>query len=211
MVTSYESSLPNVNFGGTSYIPEYHHVLEGLRAEGPVKPVRYGNQIAYMILSHTAILEAIRDPDSFSDVALHEVFTFPVMGPHMNGMEGEDHRRSRALIAPAFRRVAIASYVQSVLEPLCDDLLTGTLEVSGYVDLFGEDFTEIFSVAVISRLLGLPDTDIPKLRHWAIGLLSYFWDPEGAAEAADQFPRHSLLQYWMNGGPIPGRTLFRSS
>jgi cytochrome P450 len=54
------------------------------------------------------------------------------------------------------------------------------------VDLV-EAFTRPYPFRVISRLLGLPVHDEPKFLTWAVKLIDFPWDPEGAVRARAEF------------------------
>ena len=51
-------------------------------------------------------------------------------------------------------------------------------------------FTRPFPFRVITRLLGIPLTDEQRLLDWALKLIDYPWDPEGAVKA-----RHDFADY----------------
>lgn len=166
-------------------VPGFHRLLADLRAEGPVAEVNFRGFAAWAVLGHAEVQEAFRDEVVFSPRITQEVNTFPVMGRNLMGMEGAEHRAHRALVSPAFRRVPVARSVERILRPLCHELVDD-IAADGAADLVAS-FSSRLPFAVIARLLGIPTEDEPTLKRWALALISYGWDEEGARAASAEF------------------------
>lgn len=166
-------------------VPGFHQLLAELRAVAPVAPITFRGIPAFAVLGHHEVQEAFRDEVAFPPRITQEVNTFPVMGRNLMGLEGEEHRAHRALVSPAFRRAPVARYAEEILRPLCHDLVDEIAE-DGSADLVTA-FTSRLPFAVIARLLGIPAEDEPTLRRWALALISYGWDEEGAHRASAEF------------------------
>lgn len=169
-------------------IPDYHARLRDCRERERITPVRFGGRPSWMVTRHADVLALLEDETRFSSRALHEANSFPVMGRNVMGMEGDEHRLHKALVAPPFRSGLVAArYVEPILRPLCHalvDRFAGRREV----DLVAE-FTKGFPLAVICRLLGLPIEDEKQLSRWAMALIGYAFVPDEAREAARHFDR----------------------
>ncbi len=85
-------------------------------------------------------------------------------GPSMLRVDGEDHTRLRRLVAQAFTPRAIEQWRIRAAE-LTDELLD-VFEERGYGDAL-YDFALPLPATVISNMLGMPTTDLPKLRGWS--------------------------------------------
>ncbi len=134
-----------------------HAVYEQMRARGPVLPTRMGNlsttshQVCQQVLRSRAF--GVTDPSA------------PRQGEDMLdlsllGLNPPDHTRLRRLVAPAFTPRRMAAY-ESLVEASIDDLL-GRVSGRGSFDLMTA-FASPLPIAVITRMLGLPD-DPDRLR-----------------------------------------------
>jgi cytochrome P450 len=105
-------------------------------------------------------------------------------------MEGLDHRRRRALLAPVFARNGVEGFggrierqARALLEPVFERerqaVAAGERE-RGRMDFIGE-FTAPFPINVITDLLGLPAIDKDRMQEWAtawLGVEGNIWrDP----------------------------------
>lgn len=169
-------------------IPDYHARLREFRERERITPVRFAGRRSWMVTRHADVLALLEDETRFSSRALHEANSFPVMGRNLMGMEGEEHRLHKALVAPPFRSGLVASrYVEPILRPLCHELVD-RFAARREVDLVAE-FTKGFPLTVIARLLGLPIEDEKQFSRWAMALIGYAFVPDEAREAAVHFDR----------------------
>ena len=76
-------------------------------------------------------------------------------------------------------------YVEPILAPVAHRLVDAIAE-RGEADLV-ETFTRQYPFTVITRLLGIPARNEGDIQRWALGLLSFPWDPEGALAASREF------------------------
>jgi cytochrome P450 len=105
----------------------------------------------------------------------------------MLDMEPPDHTRVRRLVAKAFgpRRVeALRPAIRRIAGGLADDLLA-----AGGGDLL-KQYAEPLPVTVIAELLGVPETDRPRLRPWSADICGMF-ELNPTREAADRAVRAS--------------------
>ncbi|QBX54906.1 cytochrome P450 [Nocardioides seonyuensis] len=79
-------------------------------------------------------------------------------------LEGDDHRRIRRLLMPAFRSKVIAAMrpqFQALAHELVDDFAP-----RGEVEFISE-FAEPYAARILCQLIGLPEADWRQLAHWA--------------------------------------------
>ncbi len=152
------------------WYPSYHTILD----EAPVYSVP-GTEM-YLISKFEDIAWIVRNPARFphvvgSSVALllsdeakayHHEHGYPRLQPL--GTNPPEHRRYRELVDPFFSPAGATrqrAMITEIVNELVDDLLT-----KGEVD-FVQQFAVPLPVRVITRMLGFPLEDIPRLRVWS--------------------------------------------
>ena len=118
-----------------------------------------------------------------------------VWGHTVIGMDGEEHRLHRGLIAQAFTRKAIQQWNDHVVAPIVDGLID-RFERRGSADLAAE-FTLYFPAFVITEMMGLPAADVAQFHSWSAETIMAFHDRDRALRAA------KLLEDYLN--PIVAR------
>jgi cytochrome P450 len=119
----------------------------------------------WMITRHEDVEAVLRDPDRFSSRINNETMG-PVMGTLILGMDGDEHRRYRSLVAQAFRPSALARWEEELIGPIIAGLLDD-LAPKGRGDLVS-DVTSRYPVQVIAGVLGVPVSDHEQFHKWAI-------------------------------------------
>lgn len=78
-------------------------------------------------------------------------------------MDPPEHDRFRALVSRVFTPRAIAA-----LEPMIREVVVGLLDALDGANDFDAvaDFSALFPVEIISRMLGVPDGERQQIRHW---------------------------------------------
>lgn len=162
--------------------PELHDVLRDLRRRGPVAGITLWGQPAHLVLRFEDLRAYFADHEQFPGGDVYQFHTEPVVGRTFISMNGSEHDRSRQLAMPAFRSRATTRFVDAELVPLAHELVDGFAD-RGEADLFTE-FAGRLPFWSISRKLGLPVGTEEHQRRWALQMLSYPSDPEGALAAA---------------------------
>jgi len=93
--------------------------------------------------------------------------TISLLALNMLGHDDPEHRRLRGLADKAFQRRSIAT-LEPIIRDVTDRLLDG-LRGTGQVDLM-ETFCRDLPLSVICVMLGLPDRDHARFKHWLGGL-----------------------------------------
>jgi cytochrome P450 len=109
----------------------------------------------------------------------------PVLGRTLQCMTGDEHTRNRALVSPAFRARLMPGYVEPILAPAAHRLVDALAD-RREADLVAE-VTKRYPFTVITRLLGIPERGEGDIQRWALALLSFPWDPDGALAASQEF------------------------
>jgi cytochrome P450 len=163
-------------------VPGFHEELARLRRDHPVAYVPFHGGTAYLLTRYDDVERAFLDEATLPAEAAYRLHSEPVMGRTLQCMTGREHARNRALVFPAFRARLMPDYVAPILAPVAHRLIDGFIE-RGRVDLVSE-FTKQYPFTVITRLLGIPPRNEGDIQRWAIALLTFPWDPDGALAAS---------------------------
>lgn len=179
-----EYVLPDLDLAHAE-APDLHSLIDSTRDRGPVVPVRYHGGLAYLVTGYEEVRHAFSDEENFTSAAFYRVHAEPSQGRTLQSMVGKEHKTNRALVSRPFLPRQVKPHVEGLIREEAlrrIDLLEG----SGEVDLV-EAFTRPFPFSVITRLLGLPIQDEPQFLGWALKLVDYPWDPDGALRARREF------------------------
>lgn len=181
--------MPEIDFA-MNEVPDLYALYDRLRAYGPVAPIRFMGQPTWAILGHAELDRAYNDPENFSPHVAYRRLQEPSMGRALMTLVGEEHRHTRAMVTPAFVPSMVRSYIQALIEPVAQEVLD-RIAARDEVDLV-QEFAQPFPFTVITRLLGIPVDDEALFLRWAVKLIDYPWDPEGALKAKEEFGAYML-------------------
>ena len=163
----------------------YHDAIDGLREEGPVVRVDFGGEPAWLITRHAELASAYLDNERFPPGAAYRRTTEPAVGRSFISMDEPDHRIYRKLATPTFRPVAVARADRAPLVRLANELVD-EIDDGDEFDLVAR-FAQRFPLAAICQALGIPRDAESDFQRWALALLSFPFDPEGAKRGAEEF------------------------
>jgi cytochrome P450 len=149
--------------------PDLIERLHRHRESRPAAWVRGWGQPALMFTSYELVDAAFRDEATFPSAAFYGTTVTEVLGRNIQCMEGEEHRRNRALVSPYFRAKNVAEVVPPLLEPVAHELID-RFEERGETDLV-TSFTKLYPIKIILRLLGLPIESEDDVARWAMGMM----------------------------------------
>lgn len=179
--------MPEIDFAHHP-VPNLHELLAELRRHGPVVPVCYHGKRTWLINSFELLSRAFADELHFQSAATYLIHAEPAAGLTLQTMAGEEHRINRGLVSRPFFPKEVRAAIESLIEPTANELLDA-IEGQEELDIIAA-FSRPFPFRVITRLLGIPLTDEKRLLDWALKLIDYPWDPEGAVRA-----RHDFADY----------------
>ena len=181
--------LPDVDFAYDA-LPQLHQVLDQLRPHGSVVPVIYHRQPAWLILGYEQLRQAFSDEEHFECARAYRIHSEPSMGKTIQTMSAEQHRINRALVSrPFFPR-----QIRALVEPLLASqarLLLDEIQGQELVDLV-QAFARPYPFKIITRMLGIPIHDDAQCLSWALKIIDFPWDPEGALRAKAEFDDYLL-------------------
>ncbi|MGQ0624426.1 MAG: cytochrome P450 [Sporichthyaceae bacterium] len=171
------TTAEQIDILGPEAIRDPSRYFSRLREEG--YPVFWDARYrSWLITSHAAISEAIKDPRFSSDriapfidakLAGSDVdpairLAFDVLRNWMVFQDDPSHARLRRLVSKAFTPRSIANIEAAVVAKSTE--LAAALPRRGTFDLIAE-FTYPLPVFVIAEMLGVPDGDRAKFKDWA--------------------------------------------
>lgn len=181
--------MPHIDFAYDE-LPNLHEILEELRAHGPVVSVKNHGSPTWLILDHAELNRAFTDNVHFDPSEGYLASTEIPMGRNLLALTGEEHRVTRAMVAPSFLPAKSRTYIESLIEPVAHELLD---RIGGKDEVeFVGAFTRLFPFSIITRLLSIPVTDENLFLEWAVKLIDYPWDPEGSLRAKAGFDAYMV-------------------
>jgi cytochrome P450 len=183
-------AVPDIDFG-TDPLYDIHALMADLRERGRFLPVRCRSETALLVTRFDDVRAGFDDEKAVPLFASARRFAEKAQGRSLFSMTGEEHRLHRALVSAAFTSAAIDRYERALMLPEVARILDRIAARSDSVDLVHE-FTEIFPISVIVRILGMPPEDDRKFKQWAEELVSYDWQPEIAMKASREFENYLL-------------------
>jgi cytochrome P450 len=145
----------------------------------------------YAAVSFDAVNRVFRDGKVFnSHIYDNTIGLF--IGPTILAMEGKKHWDHRNLVSAAFKSKSLLRWEPEVVRPVVNALIDEFID-AGQADLV-RDFTLEFPTRVISKLLGLPEEDLPWFRKRAVELISYHVKYHRAFEASAALKDYFLQQ-----------------
>jgi cytochrome P450 len=145
----------------------------------------------YAAVSFDAVNRVFRDGRVFNS-HIYDSTIGLFIGPTILAMEGKPHWQHRNLVSAAFKSKSLARWEPEIVRPVVDGLVDEFIS-AGTADLVA-DFTMEFPTRVISKLLGLPEEDLPWFRQRAVELISYAVKYRRAFEASAALKDYFLQQ-----------------
>jgi biflaviolin synthase len=174
---------PALDLDGTDFDP----VLAGLMREGPLTRIRlpFGEGWAWLATRHEDVKLITNDPRfSRAEVTTRQVTR---MAPHFKPRPGSlafadqpDHNRLRKAVAGAFT-VSAMKRLRPRAQEMLDALVEAVTRDGPPADLV-ERVLEPFPIALVSEVMGVPETDRERVHAWTRQIIS----TSGGAEAADR-------------------------
>ncbi|OBB01382.1 cytochrome [Mycobacteriaceae bacterium 1482268.1] len=161
-------------------------VMDWTRAPEELRP-----EHLYAAVSFDAVNRVFRDGKVFNS-HIYDSTIGLFIGPTILAMEGKKHWDHRNLVSSAFKSKSLVRWEPEIVRPVVNALIDEFVD-AGQADLV-RDFTLEFPTRVISRLLGLPDEDLPWFRKRAVELISYHIKYARAFEASTALKDYFLDQ-----------------
>jgi cytochrome P450 len=122
------------------------------------------HRINYHVTRWNDVEAVLRDGDTFS-ASINNEQIGQYMGELILGMDGQEHRSYRNLVAPAFRASQLEKWDATLIRPTIDSLLDAIAPL-GRADLVAS-VTSKYPARVICGIVGVPLDDADQFLHWA--------------------------------------------
>jgi cytochrome P450 len=148
----------------------------------PVDPSPFGAAAHVDVLGHREAEAVLRDAESFASwINLEHIGQF--MGELIVGLDGQEHRKHRNLVAKAFRASQLERWDESLVRPSIHRLLDAIAPL-GRADLV-DTVTTRYPVEVICGIVGVPLDDAQQFAKWAEEINTGPLDPDRGFAARD--------------------------
>lgn len=168
-----------------------HGVFRGSVMDWSKTPASMLPEHQYAAVSFDAVNTVFRDGKAFNS-KIYDSTIGLFIGPSILAMEGKTHRDHRNLVSAAFKARSLQRWEPEIVRPICEALVDEFIS-AGSADLV-RDYTFEFPTRVISKLLGLPEEDLPWFRQRAVELISYTVKYKRAFEASAALKDYFLTQ-----------------
>jgi cytochrome P450 len=166
-------------------------VFRGSVMDWSKTPVSMMPEQLYAAVSFDAVNRVFRDGKVFNS-HIYDSTIGLFIGPTILAMEGKTHWEHRNLVSAAFKSKSLLRWEPEIVRPVVNALIDEFID-AGEADLV-KDFTLEFPTRVISKLLGLPEEDLPWFRKRAVELISYTVKFKRAFEASAALKDYFLQQ-----------------
>ncbi len=156
------------NFMGKLGVPN----IAGLDAERPT----------FTLFKYQDVMAVLRDANTFTSGFIAEGLGAFFDGLILTGMDGEVHRRARALLQPIFMPDTVNKWRNSKMDPIVRNEYLLPMVPQRQADLM--DFGLHFPIRLIYALIGFPDGDKAKIQQVAAWALAILAGPQVDAERA---------------------------
>jgi len=143
----------------------------------------------YTLFKYEDVLSVLKDPVTYTSGLLNEGFGLFLDGFLLTGMDVEQHKLARNLLAPAFSAAAVAKWQQRV-ERIFHEEIIGPLKSRKRGDLFAEIMLPA-PLRLIYAIIGFPNdrAEVEQFATWGMQILLGVTDAEGAAQRAQAASR----------------------
>ena len=178
--------------------PDRLALHRSLLAAGPLVKSRLG---LYLTATHAGCHAVFTSPDASSQVNRNRTTAERLLDPSLRtgtgdpfdhwfiAMDAPDHTRLRRLVQRGFTPKSIAEH-ETLIRQIADELIDA-FPTSGRVDLV-EAFARPLPMRVITRLLGVPGSDLATFDRWGEHLVIALDRPRSLREATDV--QHTLVE-----------------
>jgi cytochrome P450 len=172
-------------FGGhfMSPVADPYSVYARLRDEEPVKLLDLWMGPGYIVTRYGDVRTVCTDPVLFSSRSNANGIGL-VMGRTILEMDGKEHTRHRAIIAPAFVPKALRSDLPELVAALVHELID-QFACAGAAELVSQ-FTSTIPIRVIAYVIGIPIEDYKTFHHWGLDIIGFTDDPPRGFAAAQK-------------------------
>ena len=127
----------------------------------------------FTLFRHADVKNVLRDAQNFTSGFIAEGLGAFVDGLILTGMDGEAHKKVRALLQPIFMPAVVNDWKVNVMDPVVRNDYLANMQARKRADLM--EFGLHFPVRLIYELIGFPNDDpetVKQYAAWALDILS---------------------------------------
>ena len=166
------------------------------------------NRPTFTVFKYRDVMAVLRDANNFTSGFIAEGLGSFFDGLILTGMDGEEHRRARALLQPIFMPDVVNRWKPKMDAIIRNEYLQ-PLVASKYADLM--DFALHFPIRLIYSLIGFPENEPERVKQvatWALAILAGPQvDPEKAAQARSAAMKAAKNSCMKSPGAFPNATV----
>jgi cytochrome P450 len=140
------------------------------------------NRPTFTLFKYKDVMAVLRDANSFTSGFIAEGLGAFFDGLILTGMDGEAHRRSRALLQPIFMPDVVNRWREAKMDPIVRKEYIGPMVAAKRADLM--DFGLHFPIRLIYSLIGFADDRPEQIEQYAAWALAILAGPQVDAEKA---------------------------
>ena len=193
--TNLESAFAGVadNYRGTDV--DLHAIYRDMRKNSPVIAENFmarlgvptiagldANRPTFTLFKYKDVMAVLRDATNFTSGFIAEGLGAFFDGLILTGMDGEEHRKARALLQPIFMPDVVNRWRDAKMDPIVRNEYIGPMVPNKQADLM--DFGLHFPIRLIYSLLGFPDDRPEQIEQYAAWALAILAGPQVDAEKA---------------------------
>ncbi|MBB3219960.1 cytochrome P450 [Pseudoduganella umbonata] len=142
------------------------------------------NRPTFTVFKYKEVMAVLRDAANYTSGFIAEGLGSFFDGLILTGMDGDAHKKARALLQPIFMPEVVNSWRDTKMAPIVREEFLQPLVAHKKADLM--DFGLLFPIRVIYALIGFPDNDPEKVKQYAAWALAILAGPQVDAEKAAQ-------------------------
>lgn len=136
----------------------------------------------FTVFRHKEVMAVLRDANNFTSGFIAEGLGAFFDGLILTGMDGEAHKKARALLQPVFMPDVVNSWRDSKMDPIVRQEYLAPMIPQKKADLM--EFALYFPIRLIYAVIGFPDDDPAKAKQYAAWALAILAGPQVDAEKA---------------------------
>ena len=148
--------------------------IAGLDAERPT----------FTLFKYSDVMAVLRDAKRFTSGFIAEGLGAFFDGLILTGMDGDEHKKARALLQPIFMPDVVNTWRDTKMDPIIRNEYLIPMQKEGKADLM--EFALYFPIRLIYSLIGFPEDDPEKVQQVAAWSLAILAGPQVTPEKAAQ-------------------------
>ena len=140
------------------------------------------NRPTFTVFKHSDVMMILRDAKRFTSGFIAEGLGSFFDGLILTGMDGEEHKKARALLQPIFMPDVVNTWRDSKMDPIVRNEYLIPMKKEGKADLM--EFSLYFPIRLIYSLIGFPDNEPEKVKQYAAWSLAILAGPQVTPEKA---------------------------